>query len=135
MTPTTNSSKSSSTKPTTTLPHQRPHRGRNRLAHTATIGRAFPDHKAERRATSEKYFRRGGIDGNFSCKGILYNCRRREKLPHPFLQPRHDYLPSKAKSEYVKYQTKTLSGVEKQYLATLKAVETTVKKRKNKSHD
>jgi len=35
---------------------------------------------------------------------------------------------------YVNFTRKTLGGVEKQDLATLKAVETTVKKRKNKSH-
>ena len=42
----------------------------------------------------------------------------------------HGQAVEKAKSEYVKYQARTLSDVEKQYLASLKNIETTIKKRK-----
>ncbi len=44
----------------------------------------------------------------------------------------HEQAIEKAKSEYVKYQARTLSDVEKQYLASLKIAETTVKKRGKK---
>jgi hypothetical protein len=39
----------------------------------------------------------------------------------------HEQAVEKAKSEYVKYQARTLSDVEKQYLASLKSAETSVK--------
>ncbi|MCY1543137.1 hypothetical protein D9M68_789330 [compost metagenome] len=39
---------------------------------------AYPQHPCRRRA------------GRFSCQGILDNCQRRQELPHPALQPRHD---------------------------------------------
>ncbi len=44
----------------------------------------------------------------------------------------HEQAVGKAKSEYVKYQAKTLSDVEKQYLNSLKAAETSLKKRKGR---
>ncbi len=44
----------------------------------------------------------------------------------------HDQAVEKARIEYVKYQTRTLSDVEKQYLATLKSIETTAKKKGKK---
>lgn len=42
----------------------------------------------------------------------------------------HEQAVDKAKSEYVKYQAKTLSDVEKQYLNSLKSTELALKKRK-----
>ncbi len=44
---------------------------------------------------------------------------------------RHDQAVEKAKCEYVKYQAKTLSDVEKQYLNSLKSAESSVKKQKH----
>ncbi len=44
----------------------------------------------------------------------------------------HEQAVDKAKSEYVKYQAKTLSDVEKQYLESLKSAESSVKKQKRK---
>jgi hypothetical protein len=44
----------------------------------------------------------------------------------------HEQAVEKAESEYVKYQARTLSDVEKQYLASLRSAETTVKKRADK---
>jgi hypothetical protein len=41
----------------------------------------------------------------------------------------HEQAVEKARIEYVKYQTRTLSDVEKQYLATLKSIDKTAKKR------
>ena len=41
----------------------------------------------------------------------------------------HVQAVEKARIEYVKYQTRTLSDVEKQYLATLKSIDKTAKKR------
>ena len=43
----------------------------------------------------------------------------------------HEQAVDKAKSEYVKYQAKTLSDVEKQYLNSLKSTELALKKRKH----
>ena len=44
----------------------------------------------------------------------------------------HEQAVEKARLEYVKYQARTLSEVEKQYLGTLKTAEAAVKKRKKK---
>jgi len=44
----------------------------------------------------------------------------------------HAHAVGKAKTEYVEYQARTLSDVEKQYLASLKSAETSVKKRGEK---
>ncbi|MDR1010993.1 MAG: virulence RhuM family protein [Opitutaceae bacterium] len=44
----------------------------------------------------------------------------------------HGQALEKARTEYVKYQARTLSDVEKQYLDSLKTVEAVVKKRKKK---
>jgi len=44
----------------------------------------------------------------------------------------HGQAVEKATTEYVKYQAKTLSDVEKQYLARLKTIEITAKKRQKK---
>ncbi len=44
----------------------------------------------------------------------------------------HEQAVEKARIEYVKYQARTLSDVEKQYLATLKIIETTAKKKGKK---
>jgi len=44
----------------------------------------------------------------------------------------HEQAVEKAESEYVKYQARTLSDAEKQYLASLKSAETAVKKRSAK---
>jgi len=41
----------------------------------------------------------------------------------------HERAMAKAKSEYVKYQARTLSDVEKQYLASLKTIETNAKEK------
>jgi hypothetical protein len=41
-------------------------------------------------------------------------------------------VAEKARTEYVKYQVRTLSDVEKQYLASIKDAEAAVKKRKRK---
>jgi hypothetical protein len=43
-----------------------------------------------------------------------------------------EQLQPTAKSKYVEYQARTLSDVEKQYLASLKSAETAVKKRGKK---
>jgi len=45
----------------------------------------------------------------------------------------HEQAVEKATTEYVKYQTRTLSDVEKQYLARLKTIETTAKKKRGKT--
>jgi hypothetical protein len=44
----------------------------------------------------------------------------------------HEQAVEKARTEYVKYQVRTLSDVEKQYLASIKDAEAAVKKRKRK---
>lgn len=44
----------------------------------------------------------------------------------------HEQAVEKARIEYVKYQARTLSDVEKQYLATLKSIDKTAKKRGKK---
>ena len=44
----------------------------------------------------------------------------------------HEQAVKKARTEYVKYQVRTLSDVEKQYLASIKDAEAAVKKRKRK---
>ncbi|MBM4163946.1 MAG: virulence RhuM family protein [Lentisphaerae bacterium] len=44
----------------------------------------------------------------------------------------HEQAVKKARTEYVKYQVRTLSDVEKQYLASIKDAESAVKKRKRK---
>jgi hypothetical protein len=44
----------------------------------------------------------------------------------------HEQAVEKARTEYVKYQARTLSDVEKQYLDSLKTAEAVVKKRKKK---
>lgn len=48
-------------------------------------------------------------------------------------QVSHEQAVEKARIEYIKYQARTLSDVEKQYLATLKIIDKTVKKKGKKS--
>ena len=47
-------------------------------------------------------------------------------------QVSHEQAVEKARIEYVKYQARTLSDVEKQYLATLKMIDKSAKKRGKK---
>lgn len=44
----------------------------------------------------------------------------------------HDKAIEKAKSEYIKYQVKTISPVEKEYLDTLKGISNKIEKKDKK---